>query len=225
MTFYISNSIRITSVLHIQIFLCCWWWSEGWGSSYVFVKVTMQPLINFHPLSLPPFFSYSSSVTQQLFLVVNGILSSAYCDKLCPKPILKWLFQVSLCYSCSYHNSACVTFFWKPVEEVCEYVPLTTFKSDIIFSPWVLICSPIWNTLSLGIKQLRAFSPHSEWMQSCMSIFIYAAALKKDTVSEERCYGPNHVQMLILLPFTLRKTMHAAVCKSAKVPFSTYIII
>lgn len=60
----------------------------------------MQPLIDFYPFSLPPFFSYSCSVTQQVFLVVNGVLSSAYHDTLCSIPILKWLFQVSLCYSC-----------------------------------------------------------------------------------------------------------------------------
>lgn len=100
MTFFISNSLRITSVLHIQIFLCCWWWSEGWGGSYGFVKLMMQPLIDFYPFSLPPFFSYSSSVTQQVFLVVNGVLSSAYRDTLCSVPILKWLFQVSLGYLC-----------------------------------------------------------------------------------------------------------------------------
>lgn len=71
----------------------------------ILVKVMMQPLIDFYPLSLPPFSSYSSGLTQQLFLVVNGVLSSAYPTTLCPTPILKWLFQVSLCYSCSCNNS------------------------------------------------------------------------------------------------------------------------
>lgn len=51
-------------------------------------------------------------------------------------------------------------------------------------------------------------------MQSCMSMFINATALKKDAVGEERYCGPNHEQMLILFPSTLRETIHAAVCKS-----------
>lgn len=74
----------------------------------VLVKVMMQPLIDFYPLSLPPFSSYSSGLTQQLFLVVNGVLSSAYRASLCPIPILKWLFQVSLCYLCSYNKTLCM---------------------------------------------------------------------------------------------------------------------
>ncbi|NXG11918.1 SLF2 protein, partial [Sakesphorus luctuosus] len=36
----------------------------------------------------------NSSITQQLFLAVNGFLSSAYSCILCPIPILKWLFQM-----------------------------------------------------------------------------------------------------------------------------------
>uniref|UniRef100_A0A8V5FX86 Uncharacterized protein n=1 Tax=Melopsittacus undulatus TaxID=13146 RepID=A0A8V5FX86_MELUD len=39
---------------------------------------------------------------QQLSLVINGFLSSAYSCILCPIPILKWLFQVRLYYLWSY---------------------------------------------------------------------------------------------------------------------------
>lgn len=215
MKFYISNSARITPVLHIQNFLCCCWWSQGWGSSYVFVKVMMQPLINFYPLSLPPFFSYSSSITQQLFLVVNGILSSAYHDTSCPIPILKWLFQVSLCYSCSYHNSACVIFFLEASWRTSWICSINNFKIRYYFLSWVLICSPIWSTLVVTRGETIENLFSTLWVNAKLHVHVHLCY----------CTETGHCKWgkvlwatswananLISFPFTLKKTTHAAVC-------------
>ncbi|XP_029886082.1 SMC5-SMC6 complex localization factor protein 2 isoform X2 [Aquila chrysaetos chrysaetos] len=53
-------------------------------------------LRNFHFIPQNPIgkLLFSSSVTQQLSLAINGFLSSAYGCVLCPVPILKWLFQM-----------------------------------------------------------------------------------------------------------------------------------
>ncbi|NXJ73565.1 SLF2 protein, partial [Trogon melanurus] len=71
-------------------------------------------IFNQHNLDLRNFYFISQSpveklllscgVTQQLSLVINGFLSSAYNCILCPIPILKWLFQVM-----SFHPDYCVS--------------------------------------------------------------------------------------------------------------------
>ncbi|XP_021392024.2 SMC5-SMC6 complex localization factor protein 2 isoform X1 [Lonchura striata] len=89
-------------------------------------------LRNFHfvPQNRIEYLLLNSSVTQQLFLVVNGILSSAYCDTLCPKPILKWLFQMM-----SIHPDYCVS--TKILDRLMNLSLKSSPINDEQFKPWI----------------------------------------------------------------------------------------
>ncbi|NXQ37141.1 SLF2 protein, partial [Alaudala cheleensis] len=101
-------------------------------------------LRNFHfiPQNRIEYLLLNCGVTQQVFLAVNGVLSSAYHDTLCSIPILKWLFQASLCYSSSYNNSMmsihldhCVS--TKILERLMELTLKNASISDEQFKPWI----------------------------------------------------------------------------------------
>ncbi|NXF00652.1 SLF2 protein, partial [Smithornis capensis] len=72
----------------------------------------------------------NSGVTQQLFIAVNGFLSSAYSCVLCPIPILKWLFQMM-----SIHPDSCVS------TQILDRLMKLTLKnssiSDNQTKPWI----------------------------------------------------------------------------------------
>ncbi|RMC11447.1 hypothetical protein DUI87_11566 [Hirundo rustica rustica] len=72
----------------------------------------------------------SCSVTQQVFLVVNGVLSSAYHDTLCSTPILEWLFKMM-----SIHLDHCVS--TKLLERLMELTLKNSSISDEQFKPWI----------------------------------------------------------------------------------------
>ncbi|KAF4791450.1 hypothetical protein TURU_131310 [Turdus rufiventris] len=73
---------------------------------------------------------HSSGLTQQLFLVVNGVLSSAYRASLCPIPILKWLFQMM-----SIHPDHCVS--TQILGRLMELTLKNSSINDQQFKPWI----------------------------------------------------------------------------------------
>ncbi|TRZ25539.1 hypothetical protein HGM15179_001598 [Zosterops borbonicus] len=89
-------------------------------------------LRNFHfiPQNRIEYLLLNSSVTQQVFLVVNGVLSSAYRDTLCSVPILKWLFQMM-----SIHLDHCVS--TKILERLMELTLKNSSISDEQYKPWI----------------------------------------------------------------------------------------
>ncbi|KFQ28624.1 Protein FAM178A, partial [Merops nubicus] len=72
----------------------------------------------------------TSGVTQQLSLVINGFLSSAYSFILCPIPILKWLFQMM-----SVHPDYCVS--TQILDRLMEITLKNASISDEQSKPWV----------------------------------------------------------------------------------------
>ncbi|KFP90797.1 Protein FAM178A, partial [Apaloderma vittatum] len=72
----------------------------------------------------------SCGVTQQLSLVINGFLSSAYNCILCPIPILKWLFQVM-----SFHPDYCVS--TRILDRLMEITLRNASIDDEQSKPWI----------------------------------------------------------------------------------------
>ncbi|XP_062352587.1 SMC5-SMC6 complex localization factor protein 2 [Cinclus cinclus] len=89
-------------------------------------------LRNFHfiPQNHVEYLLLNSGQTQQLFLVVNGVLSSAYRTTLCPIPILKWLFQMM-----SIHPDHCVS--TQILGRLMELTLKNSSISDQQFKPWI----------------------------------------------------------------------------------------
>ncbi|XP_056351015.1 SMC5-SMC6 complex localization factor protein 2 isoform X2 [Oenanthe melanoleuca] len=89
-------------------------------------------LRNFHfiPQNHVEYLLLNSGLTQQLFLVVNGVLSSAYCATLCPIPILKWLFQMM-----SIHPDHCVS--TQILGRLMELTLKNSSINDQQFKPWI----------------------------------------------------------------------------------------
>ncbi|XP_039927681.1 SMC5-SMC6 complex localization factor protein 2 isoform X2 [Hirundo rustica] len=87
---------------------------------------------NFHltPQNHIEYLLLNCSVTQQVFLVVNGVLSSAYHDTLCSTPILEWLFKMM-----SIHLDHCVS--TKLLERLMELTLKNSSISDEQFKPWI----------------------------------------------------------------------------------------
>ncbi|XP_030097047.1 SMC5-SMC6 complex localization factor protein 2 isoform X1 [Serinus canaria] len=92
----------------------------------------------------------NSSITQQLFLVVNGILSSAYHDTSCPIPILKWLFQMM-----SVHPDHCVS--TKILDRLMELSLKNSSISDEQLKPWIpsiADISTVFVNMGVGFRSL-----------------------------------------------------------------------
>ncbi|KAM7047982.1 SMC5-SMC6 complex localization factor protein 2 [Acridotheres tristis] len=89
-------------------------------------------LRNFHfiPQNHVEYLLLNSGLTQQLFLVVNGVLSSAYRATLCPIPILKWLFQMM-----SIHPDHCVS--TQILGRLMELTLKNSSINDQQFKPWI----------------------------------------------------------------------------------------
>ncbi|XP_068054021.1 SMC5-SMC6 complex localization factor protein 2 isoform X2 [Anomalospiza imberbis] len=109
-------------------------------------------LRNFHlvPQNHIEYLLLNSSVTQQLFLVVNGFLSSAYHDTLCPKPILKWLFQMM-----SIHPDYCVS--TKILDRLMKLSLKTSHINDEQFKPWIpsiADISVVFVNMGVGFRSL-----------------------------------------------------------------------
>ncbi|XP_053840233.1 SMC5-SMC6 complex localization factor protein 2 isoform X2 [Vidua macroura] len=109
-------------------------------------------LRNFHlvPQNRIEYLLLNSSVTQQLFLVVNGVLSSAYCDTLCPKPILKWLFQMM-----SIHPDYCVS--TKILDRLMKLSLKSSPINDEQFKPWIpsiADISVVFVNMGVGFRSL-----------------------------------------------------------------------
>ncbi|XP_041317440.1 SMC5-SMC6 complex localization factor protein 2 isoform X2 [Pyrgilauda ruficollis] len=109
-------------------------------------------LRNFHlvPHNRIEYLLVNSSVTQQLFLVVNGILSSAYRDTLCPIPILKWLFQMM-----SIHSDHCVS--TKILDRLMELSLKNSSISDEQLKPWIpsiADISTVFVNMGVGFRSL-----------------------------------------------------------------------
>ncbi|XP_064287201.1 SMC5-SMC6 complex localization factor protein 2 isoform X1 [Passer domesticus] len=109
-------------------------------------------LRNFHlvPQNRIEYLLVNSSVTQQLFLVVNGILSSAYRDTLCPIPILKWLFQMM-----SIHSDHCVS--TKILDRLMELSLKNSSISDEQLKPWIpsiADISTVFVNMGVGFRSL-----------------------------------------------------------------------
>uniref|UniRef100_A0A8C3QWW6 SMC5-SMC6 complex localization factor 2 n=1 Tax=Cyanoderma ruficeps TaxID=181631 RepID=A0A8C3QWW6_9PASS len=109
-------------------------------------------LRNFHfiPQNRVEYLLLNSSVTQQVFLVVNGVLSSAYRDTLCSIPILKWLFQMM-----SIHLDHCVS--TKILERLMELTLKNSSISDEQFKPWIpsiADISAVFVNMGIGFRSL-----------------------------------------------------------------------
>ncbi|KAM4896752.1 SMC5-SMC6 complex localization factor protein 2 [Sylvia borin] len=109
-------------------------------------------LRNFHliPQNRVEYLLINSSVTQQVFLVVNGVLSSAYRDTLCSIPILKWLFQMM-----SIHLDHCVS--TKILERLMELTLKNSSISDEQFKPWIpsiADISTVFVNMGIGFRSL-----------------------------------------------------------------------
>ncbi|XP_037996318.1 SMC5-SMC6 complex localization factor protein 2 [Motacilla alba alba] len=109
-------------------------------------------LRNFHfvPQNRIEYLLVNSSVTQQLFLVVNGILSSAYHDTSCPIPILKWLFQMM-----SIHPDHCVS--TKILDRLMELSLKNSSVSDEQLKPWIpsiADISTVFVNMGVGFRSL-----------------------------------------------------------------------
>ncbi|NXI55803.1 SLF2 protein, partial [Chloroceryle aenea] len=89
-------------------------------------------LRNFHFIPQNPIekLLLSSGVTQQLSLVINGFLSSAYSCILCPMPVLKWLFQMM-----SVHPDYCVS--TQILDRLMEITLKNASISDEHSKPWI----------------------------------------------------------------------------------------
>ncbi|XP_032922242.1 SMC5-SMC6 complex localization factor protein 2 [Catharus ustulatus] len=89
-------------------------------------------LRNFHfiPQNRVEYLLLNSGLTQQLFLVVNGVLSSAYPTTLCPTPILKWLFQMM-----SIHPDHCVS--TQILSRLMELTLKNSSINDQQYKPWI----------------------------------------------------------------------------------------
>ncbi|XP_009998465.1 PREDICTED: protein FAM178A [Chaetura pelagica] len=89
-------------------------------------------LRNFHFIPQNPIekLLLSSGVTQQLSLVINGFLSSAYNCVLCPVPVLKWLFQVM-----SVHPDYCVS--TQILDRLMDITLKNASISDEQSKPWI----------------------------------------------------------------------------------------
>ncbi|NXS97493.1 SLF2 protein, partial [Jacana jacana] len=89
-------------------------------------------LRNFHFIPQNPIekLLLSSGVTQQLSLVINGFLSSAYSCILCPIPILKWLFQMM-----SVHPDYCVS--TQILDKLMDITLKNASISDEESKPWI----------------------------------------------------------------------------------------
>ncbi|KAM6329720.1 SMC5-SMC6 complex localization factor protein 2 isoform 2-T2 [Podargus strigoides] len=89
-------------------------------------------LRNFHFIPQNPIekLLLNSGVTQQLSLVINGFLSSAYSCILCPMPILKWLFQMM-----SVHPDYCVS--TQILDRLMEITLKNASISDEQSKPWI----------------------------------------------------------------------------------------
>ncbi|XP_063261498.1 SMC5-SMC6 complex localization factor protein 2 isoform X2 [Prinia subflava] len=90
------------------------------------------------------------SITQQVFLVVNGVLSSAHRDTLCSIPILKWLFQMM-----SIHLDHCVS--TKILERLMELTLKNSAISDEQFKPWIpsiADISAVFVNMGVGFRSL-----------------------------------------------------------------------
>ncbi|XP_030807403.1 SMC5-SMC6 complex localization factor protein 2 isoform X2 [Camarhynchus parvulus] len=109
-------------------------------------------LRNFHfvPQNRIEYLLVNSSITQQLFLAVNGILSSAYHDTPCPIPILKWLFQMM-----SIHPDHCVS--TKILDRLMELSLKNSSISDEQFKPWIpsiADISTVFVNMGVGFRSL-----------------------------------------------------------------------
>nr|XP_054493711.1 SMC5-SMC6 complex localization factor protein 2 [Agelaius phoeniceus] len=109
-------------------------------------------LRNFHfvPQNRIEYLLVNSSITQQLFLVVNGILSSAYHDTPCPIAILKWLFQMM-----SIHPDHCVS--TKILDRLMELSLKNSSISDEQLKPWIPTIadiSTVFVNMGVGFRSL-----------------------------------------------------------------------
>ncbi|XP_063019385.1 SMC5-SMC6 complex localization factor protein 2 isoform X1 [Melospiza melodia melodia] len=109
-------------------------------------------LRNFHfvPQNRIEYLLVNSSISQQLFLVVNGILSSAYHDTPCPIPVLKWLFQMM-----SIHPDHCVS--TKILDRLMELSLKNSSISDEQLKPWIpsiADISTVFVNMGVGFRSL-----------------------------------------------------------------------
>ncbi|XP_066179779.1 SMC5-SMC6 complex localization factor protein 2 [Sylvia atricapilla] len=109
-------------------------------------------LRNFHliPQNRVEYLLINSSVSQQVFLVVNGVLSSAYRDTLCSIPILKWLFRMM-----SIHLDHCIS--TKILERLMELTLKNSSINDERFKPWIpsiADISTVFVNMGIGFRSL-----------------------------------------------------------------------
>ncbi|KAL2302862.1 hypothetical protein Nmel_010315 [Mimus melanotis] len=101
---------------------------------------------HFIPQNNVEYLLLNSGLTQQLFLVVNGVLSSAYHATLCPIPILKWLFQMM-----SIHPDHCVS--TQILGRLMELTLKNSSINDQQFKPWIPSIADISAVfLNMGIE-------------------------------------------------------------------------
>ncbi|KAJ7396630.1 SMC5-SMC6 complex localization factor 2 [Pitangus sulphuratus] len=123
---------------------------------------------------------FNSGTTQQLYLAVNGFLSSSYSCILCPIPILKWLFQMM-----SIHPDHCVS-----TQILDRLMELTLKNSSISDEPsklWIPSIADISAVfVNMGIRFRSLFS----W-QHLQPSFIKPDILSKvqEAVSQQQPRG------------------------------------
>ncbi|NXM25697.1 SLF2 protein, partial [Oxyruncus cristatus] len=89
----------------------------------------------------------NSGTTQQLYLAVNGFLSSCYSCMLCPTPILKWLFQMM-----SIHPDHCVS------TQILDRLMELTLKNSYISEPSKLWIPSVADISAVFVNMGIAFS-------------------------------------------------------------------
>ncbi|XP_058697528.1 SMC5-SMC6 complex localization factor protein 2 isoform X2 [Poecile atricapillus] len=109
-------------------------------------------LRNFHfvPQNRIEYLLLSCGIRQQVLLVVNGVLSSAYHNTLCSMPILKWLFQMM-----SIHIDHCVS--TKILERLMELTLKNSSINDKQFKPWIpsiADISAVFVNMGIGFRSL-----------------------------------------------------------------------